>query len=193
MYEIELKAHVRDCGAVRRNLAQFATYVERVRKDDRYYRRPDAEETDTPSVRIRTERAASAEGKETVRHVLTYKRKQRRGRIEVNEELESLLENPAALDTFLQDSGHAVYLRKRKESEFYTVSGGTGRTHIELCDVPPLGWFIEIEILCEENSGATIARAQAELRALLSRCGIADSEIEPRYYSELLQGIQPAR
>ena len=188
MYEIELKAHVQDCNAVRKRLAQFAQYVERIHKDDHYYRKIATDGMKLPSIRIRTERATCADGTESTRHLLTYKRKEQRNGTEVNEELESLLENPAVLHAFLQDSGHTMYLHKQKESEFYTVHTDSGTAHLELCTVPPLGWFIEIEIICADNAATTVARAQAELHVLLAQCGIAESAVEPRYYSELLQG-----
>ncbi|WP_059369720.1 hypothetical protein [Treponema endosymbiont of Eucomonympha sp.] len=56
--------------------------------------------------------------------------------------------------------------------------------------LPPLGDFLEIEILSRTGDEATVAGARRELESLLARSGVPLSAVESRYYSEML-GIDP--
>jgi adenylate cyclase class 2 len=51
---------------------------------------------------------------------------------------------------------------------------------LELCTVPPLGDFLEIEIFSQMGGEATVARARRKLESLLARSGVPLSAVENR-------------
>lgn len=61
---------------------------------------------------------------------------------------------------------------------------------LELCNVPPLGYFLEIEILSPSKKDEDVKKVQQILFELLEKCGIEKSCIEEKYYSELLSQIE---
>ena len=196
MYEVELKAHVADRNAVIARLSEVAQYCGAVQKDDVYYAQPGGKKA-----RIRTEtpvtvadglyQLAEAAG---VPHIFfTYKRKERRfdahgAAIEVNDEKECELSAAEPLQAYLADNGFEVVLEKRK----LVMGWRSGDVHIELCQVPPLGDFLELEVLAERNDAALVATLRKKLCAVLSQAGISEAQIEDRYYSDLLRDAASA-
>ncbi|MDE7140852.1 MAG: class IV adenylate cyclase [Treponemataceae bacterium] len=181
MYEIELKARVDDRESVIAALNDFAAFCGTVEKHDTYYalRRGEA----TVTARIRTE--SSADGK---RILLTYKRKERRTgadgtATEVNDEQECTISAREAVESLLADSGFSVALTKTKRAMQWRHDGAL----FELCAVPPLGDFLEIEMLSQTDDAETVGRIQERLRTLLARAGVPAENIESRYYRDLLR------
>ncbi len=189
MNEIELKAHVADKIAVQKNLSQFAQFHGTLEKDDTYFASAAGQKN---KIRIRREIFNGTEKK----FFVTYKRKEMQKSAEeisteVNEELETEISDPAPLEKFFADNGFFVALKKHKKVECYKTSvkipsGEILPATIELCDVPPLGEFAEIEILSDSADEKKISRIQNALFILLEKCGIKKSAVEPKYYSELL-------
>lgn len=193
MTEVELKAHVDDRDALIKNLDSWAEYQGSVIRDDNYWGLTDRK---IRSIRVRRE---SVDGK-PLRTLLTYKRKELREQnktvIEVNDEKECEISDPLVIETFLQDAGFSVVLKKHKEVMDWTfpVESGNGIPEglcvtFELCAVPPLGDFLEIEILSPTDEPDLIARLREKIEIYLEKTGIPKEKIEPRYYSELLKGI----
>lgn len=182
MYEIELKAHVQDRNAVIAALNAFADYAGSVHKHDTYYKLNAGGKK--ISARIRTETTDQHPQKT----VLTYKRKELRTdangtNIEVNDERECEISQADAVETLLFDIGFAVSLTKEKAVLSWNYDGAL----FELCTVPPLGDFLEIEILSPVNDKATVSALQAKLKSLLNKAGISNDNIEERYYSDMLR------
>ncbi|MBQ7158163.1 MAG: class IV adenylate cyclase [Treponema sp.] len=196
MYEIELKAHVDDRDTTIAKINSFATYCGAVQKSDTYYKLiADGKKI---SARIRQEKCvdgkstadtsdpSSAQGNSHI--FLTYKRKELRtdangAAIEVNDEKECEISDAEPMEALLTDIGFAVSLKKEK-----SVMGWTYKdAHLELCAVPPLGDFLEIEILSPANDSATVEKYQQELQSLLAMAGIKKEKIEKRYYSDMLR------
>lgn len=193
MFEIELKAHVPDRKNLVEKVSGLAEYICSVEKHDEYYHLPvggkDGEKQYV-SVRLRTETQSAGAEKSTVCR-LTYKKKElRRGSggmsFELNDEKETVLSNADAVLSLLLDSGFTVSLRKEKSAEVYRAQTECGEATLELCHVGGLGDFLEIEILSQTDEAQTVRAVQAELKKLLSQCGIPPEYIEPKYYSELL-------
>ena len=162
MNEIELKARVADKAKVEEKLNSFAKFERSVTRDDRYYIGPSGK---GKKIRIRKETE-----NETVTWLLTYKKKEnRRGpdgtTSEVNEELETAMEDPTPLVQYLEDSGYTVALRKHKDVLDWVHDGAT----LELCNIPPLGWFLEIEILSEKNDEEKTEGASFKKRTFRKR------------------------
>lgn len=186
MKEIEIKAHVYDEGALLKALSSFASYKGDLLKEDVYYKAPGS-----PSLRFRSQ----TENGSTVR-IITYKRKELKKtsnglESEVNEELECSVSDIKPLVTFLSDAGFEAYLEKRKETKVWKADVTVGdkkvpyEATLEICNVPPLGLFLEIEIL--SNNEQDEPAIQDELYSLLEKCGISRDCIEDRYYADLLR------
>lgn len=180
MKEIELKARVADICTVEKLIGTFATFERSVVRDDTYYVNSSLKGR---KIRFRLETCGKNQS-----WLVTYKKKENiissdGTPTEVNEELETAVENPEPFLKFLEDEGYVVYLKKHKEVRDWTFEDAT----LELCNVPPLGWFLEIEILGQDDSPDTISKAQKKLRELLIRSGLTEKNIEERYYSQLLK------
>ena len=126
--------------------------------------------------------------------VVTYKRKELQGDIEVNDEREFSIGDRAAFETLITDLGFTPFIKKeRKTKTFaYAAEGGIS-VGIELSLVTGLGWFVELEILEDNPDEATTARAQTILRETLAKCGVDPSAIESRYYTDMLANLTQER
>jgi adenylate cyclase class 2 len=200
MTEIELKARVADYESTRRALSAFAVYEGRYDKRDTYWRQRTAEVSSGKqalSIRLRRECPLAGVGQPKTdaaagTTVATYKREKRQQTdsctIEINDEKEFSVSDEAAFVAFLLDADFAVSHEKRKLVEKWRY----GQALLELCTVPPLGDFLEIEILSRTGDEAAVAEARRELESLLARSGVPLSAVESRYYSEML-GIDPSQ
>ena len=200
MYEIELKAHVYNRDELIPKLNADARYLGTAEKTDSYWRQavaPDGSRETTrtaeqaPSensltVRIRTECTETAAKEKTYRYLVTYKQKRRickeNPALEVNDEKEFAVSDRAEFERFLQKAGFEAVFEKHKKSMQWTKDG----VFIELCTVDPLGDFLEMEILAETADKNRIKEARLALEKLLKKYGIPLEQIEPMYYSELL-------
>ena len=186
MYEIELKAHVDDRKSVIEKLGTFAGFLQSVQKDDIYW----AIHKNGEKIQARIRKETDLETSEK-KIYLTYKRKENRiaenGKsYEVNDEKECEISDSSALEAVFADSGFEIALEKHKTVYGYQY----GECHIELCTVPPLGDFLEIEILSGKNDEETVSEKRKLLLEVLRECGIPEEKIENRYYSEMLKGTQ---
>ena len=132
-----------------------------------------------------------AEAGETV---VTYKRKELQGDIEVNDEREFSIDDRAAFETLIADLGFRPFITKEKKTKTfsYAAEGGV-LVSIELSLVAGLGWFVELEILADSPDEAETARARAILRETLAKCGVDPSAIESRYYTDMLASLTQER
>ena len=188
-----MKAHVKDRNEVIKKLNSFAVFLGRVVRDDTYWF------NEKTKVRIRREKEITSEnkiGKEII--LLTYKKKENRvsaegNAMEVNEEHECELSSAEPVETFLSDAGFFVDLKKHKDvldwKYNFTLpqSGQTIQVTLELCTVPPLGDFLEVEVLSQKDDRDFTESVRKELEKLIVLSGIDKSQIENRYYSEMLK------
>lgn len=190
MIEVELKAHLRDRGEVEARVATFATLVGPVDKYDAYWHGPDWRlQRGTKGFRLRSEAVA---------HTVTFKTKRSEGSIEINREREFEVSDPETFIEFCRRLGCEPFYTKRKRGVKYRADLSSEGAHggrstvgpeaatIEIIEVESLGDFIEIEILLPDEDASAVALAQGEIRGLLARAGVSESELEPRFYSELL-------
>ncbi len=74
------------------------------------------------------------------------------------------------------------------EKEKTGYSWTKGNLTIELVEVAPLGWFLEIEVLIQENEDKELATTQlAHIRKAL---GIDSLELVSEYYNDMLKKIR---
>lgn len=208
MYEIELKAHVEDRGEVTRALDSFAEYTGMLTKRDTYYRLPRIAPTDTErssskraDIKVHSENTAvqghiGCRIRKTVyektgetKITFTYKRKELRKdadgiAVEVNDEKECTLSETDAIESFIKDAGGGISHVKEKIIKEWYAETEAGKAHIELCTVPPLGDFLEIEVLAKDDTHTK--NAKRAIMSIFKNCGIDESAIESRYYSDML-------
>jgi len=119
--------------------------------------------------------------------VITSKTKEKRhDGTEDNHEIEfsTKVDSYPRVLAFFSSLGFEEYIRKEKTGWLWSL----GRVAVELVQVGPLGWFIEMEIvLGDDASDPDVLRAKGELFELLGKLGIGRDMLEDRYYMDLLR------
>lgn len=184
MTEIEIKARVADPRAVRDRLDAGAVFRCAVVKNDSYWRKngTQPDEANAPGRAVKL-RLREENGNSTV----TYKRKEVRGALEVNDEREFCVTDRDSFEILLTDLDFSPYITKRKHTEVWDwkADDDTAVT-IELSLVDRLGWFLEAEILVPDADTAQVDAAASALRSALALCGLGEDDLEPRFYTEML-------
>ncbi|GMO22404.1 MAG: hypothetical protein Ta2B_01320 [Termitinemataceae bacterium] len=197
--EIELKAWVDDPCALKTKINAIAEYKTAYTKEDIYYiSDPNAAAKNTlpiSGVRIRTETVCDAQHNESTTVLVTYKTKELRNKIEINDEKEfaicdikreSTEQSAIIFEDLLQRLGLIRGVCKKKVGKLWKKDS----INVELSLVENLGTFLELEIIVEQGSdSATIEKSRNQLLNFLSLCGISQNKIEPRYYAEMLKGL----
>lgn len=202
MKEIELKAHVNSRKNVTETLNKIAKYLGSASKEDFYYSIPLAKcenSKDFVTVRIRKEIFSkfplnSNESKtDFVQKIyMTYKSKEvnldsNGNSLEVNEENECQIDNLEALEKLFFSLGAKITLQKQKFCEQWNYFKNDEILHAELCEVPPLGDFLEIEVIKDKASKKEIEKIRKLEQNLLEECKIPLNQIESKYYKTLLE------
>jgi len=179
-WEVEIKAHVRDVQRIETDLGVRYGQGVPFDKRDVYYESV----TNPGSTAFRLRNDGTGEGTPGP-DVVTIKHKGMHDGVEVNNETEFTVDAPDAFHAFALALGYQVAVEKRKRGHVWEVEPGV---HIELAEVSGLGWFVEIEALLVGEDG--IPAAEVQVRSLLESLGVAETEIEPRYYTSLLRELQ---
>jgi adenylate cyclase class 2 len=184
MTEIELKAHVEDPETLKARLEVLAEYAGAFEKEDAYWFPREPGTPLLPSgIRIRRERDAAPGGEASTAVHVTYKSKETREKIEINDEREFDVSGAEEFEGLIGLLGFEKRIAKKKTGRAYK----RGRINAELCEVDGLGWFIELEILSDKKDRESFDRAREELLALLGDLGIGEEKLESRYYTEMLK------
>ncbi|MDR2602799.1 MAG: class IV adenylate cyclase [Spirochaetaceae bacterium] len=187
-YEIELKAWVDDVKQTEARLNKIARFLFSFQKEDVYWY-CENKNAFPSGVRLRNEKQILPEDSVKNRLLITYKTKETRDGVEVNEEKEfRVADGPENFEEFMERSGFAPGFSKKKtgKSWCYDCKDFCGGVTAELTEIDGLGWFLEMEILSEDGSQKTVDLARAILIQLLDDCGVPPEKIESRYYSEML-------
>jgi adenylate cyclase class 2 len=197
--EIELKAHVQNNAqkivALKSLLSEKAEYVCAFEKEDIYYFPLSPSDIPRSGIRLRGESRTLPDGTVKKAAYVTYKTKEVRDGIEINNEKEfevcSLQCSPVMLfDEFLKMAGLEHGFSKCKKGWAFSKDG----INAELLEVEKLGWFLEMEILVndaanDKETAMIIEEKKKQLMDFLSDLGIEKSAIESRYYSEMLKEL----
>ena len=193
--EIELKAHVKDSEALKLLLSKKAQYLCSFEKEDTYYFPAINHNSDIPKsgVRLRSDNKTFSYGTKKNAVYVTYKTKEVRDGIEINEEKEFEVSSSQnckvkVFNEFLKIMGLKPGYSKRKKGWAFSKDG----IYAELLEIEKLGWFLEMEIVVNDidasyNNDATIDEKRKKLMGFLSELGIEKDAIESRYYSEMLR------
>ena len=192
MHEIELKAHLEHPKKTEALLSRIADFSLRCTKTDRYWTLGEK------TIRIRRELIGD---KETV--FITHKQKHYTDTIETNRELEFELAavSVPVFTEMLKSLGMTCTAEKQKETKVFVpytdlfpagILEGTCSVSVELSTIPPIGHFLELEVLSPDEGSDTAAyeqhirNAQVSFDTLLTALEIPQSAIEVRPYNELL-------
>jgi adenylate cyclase class 2 len=182
--EIELKAWVDDPDRLRLRLFLFAGQGTSFEKADAYWVFPGECDAVLPSgVRLRKETRTAPSGEVSQVLWVTYKVKEVREGMEINDEREFSISDGAAFEELLRRLGLQKDIEKNKRGWAWICDGITA----ELTEVEGLGWFVELEIVTDTDTDGTVTAARTRLLALLRKIGIKKDRIEPRYYTEMLR------
>jgi adenylate cyclase class 2 len=176
--EAELKARVRDPGALHEQLRRLAT-AEASTYRDTYYDLPGQDLTTTGrELRLREVILSSGER----RSLLTYKEAAVDAASGSKPEHETGIESPSAIDVMLRGLGleHLVAFEKHCTNYRFSVDG-----HDMLATVvtaPELdGTFIELETMADPENTSD---ALASIRIVLTNLGITDDDFTTEQYTD---------
>ncbi|OJF76489.1 MAG: hypothetical protein BKP49_06545 [Treponema sp. CETP13] len=193
MYEIELKARVENKTKTTEKLNSFAKYITHIEKNDVYWLQDNSGTTTHTgiSVRIREEIKTLNDATTKKNLLVTHKRKKLEynkegSAVEVNQEYEFELTDRKPFEVILEDSGYHIQLRKSKSTDTWEYDGAL----FELSTIPYLGDYLEIEILTDKHDEKTVTMYKKKLFNLLEKSGLTSSDIENRYYSEMIENLQ---
>lgn len=177
MQEIELKARVADPRAVEGKLALFMDFKGTIDKHDEYWTVPVMSSVIlTTGFRFRIRKEP---GKATV----TFKEKTYTSTIEINNEVEFGVLEPAAFQSFIEKmSAKLLYTKHKAGTQWKSEAGLLA----ELVRVEGLGDFLEVEAMFEDGNDIVIENVKNQLIDVIKRCGLTMADIEPRPYSQLL-------
>jgi len=188
--EIELKAHIDNHEALKNILGEKAEYLSSFKKEDRYYFLPEHSDRFPSGVRVRREKRTFPDGMEKSTSNVTYKRKEVREGIEVNDEREFEVRTAEEFEEFLGRLGFKPGDAKKKRGWAFCRNG----INAELVEVEGLGWFVELEIIADGSYTATptegaFTEERNRLLVFLDSLGVSKEAIESRFYSQMLRGL----
>jgi adenylate cyclase class 2 len=197
--EIELKAHVQgNLQNIKRLLSEKAEYMCEFEKEDVYYFPPGPSDIPRSGVRLRSESRILPDGAHEKTVYVTYKTKEERDGIEINDEKEFEVRSSqcgpeTAFNEFLKMAGLQPGFSKHKKGWAFSKD----EIKAELLEVEKLGWFLELEIVVNDSEvseckDTVIVEKKERLMEFLSDIGIEKGAIESRYYSEMLKPESPS-
>jgi adenylate cyclase class 2 len=196
--EIELKVRLDDPEPIKQRLSTLGTFCRSYEKNDAYWIST-AQNIFPSGLRVRRERGVDGAGLIKAAVLVTYKTKENRDGIEVNDEREFAITGTEPADRGAADSA-AVFedllgrlglkpdIRKEKRGWAWNL-GGQPPVLAELSLVKDLGWFLELEILAEDQEEGTVTESRNRLLLFLEKLDIPPERIERRPYTEMLRSL----
>lgn len=185
--EIELKAHVDDVDKILFSIRNTLGISQECfqEKRDIYL----SKEIDKPSVRCRLEKKQLDKNNLISSLLITVKNKELSGKIEENNELEIDCDAhnfETAVELF-KALGYRETLLKEKTGYSFMLARYQFPLHVEVLEVKPLGWFLEIEFSIDKKlSAVEVSALKVNLLEALSLFGVNQDKIEGQYYRDLL-------
>lgn len=137
--EVECKVKIDNPSQIRKNIKKIAKLLGKENKIDDYYALK-IKRYPSKSLRIRN--------KGRKREVNFKERLSYRKGVWAKKEVEFEVSDIDNFFKLLENFGFKKWIRKEKKTEHYRTKDGV---NIELNSVKKLGWFVEIEILCDEK------------------------------------------
>ena len=183
--EIELKARVQDSETIKLLLEEKAKYDGAFEKEDIYWFFDEKPGQKPLKLRIRSEKRSLRNGSSELLCFATYKNKKVIDGIEINEENEFEVNPRSEFEAFIKQMGFKPGISKKKKGWAFSLEG----INIELSDVEGLGWFVELEIVADNNRPETITESKKQLLNFLSGLDIKKEAIESRHYIDMLKEL----
>ncbi len=183
MIEAELKARLKDPGAVRAALDQRADPEKAVYRDTYYDTSGGGLEAAGRELRLR-----SIETSDTVRHLLTFKEPVVDEASGSKPEYETTVATPSAIAHMLQALGCRPAVELTKDCENYQLKA-EGReflaTVVTVTEID--GTFIEVETMAAEDQ---VDDALAAVRRVLRQLGVTDDELTTEMYTDAVRAAR---
>ncbi|MBK5200716.1 MAG: hypothetical protein JJE21_04185 [Spirochaetaceae bacterium] len=185
--EIELKAHVNDVDKILSSIRNTLGISQECfqEKKDIYL----MNEIDKPVVRCRLEKKGLDKNNLKASLLITVKNKELSGKIEENNEFEidSDAHNFETSIELFKALGYRETLLKEKTGYSFMLDKYQFPLHVEVLEVKPLGWFLEIEFSIKEQlSVFGVSALKDDLLDALALFGISQDKIEGKFYRDLL-------
>jgi adenylate cyclase class 2 len=200
-YEIELKTRLTDFSPIKERLSAQGSYLCSYKKSDSYWypvQTIPSKTFITPEVRIRRESSIDADGQTLETILVTYKTKEISNGIEVNDEREFTVSDAGLFEELIGRLGLYKDICKEKEGWAWAINpDDSGQSPAvpqpkilaELSLVTGLGWFLELEIMADNNDRQTVEESRKRLLAQLERLEIPAEWIEARPYTAMLREL----
>ncbi len=176
--EVETKVKVHNAARMRKNILKIADFAKKRKKSDDYFA---IKRKGYPKKAFRI-RATKEE------YVVNFKKwlkKYWSNDIVVKREFEFNLKGRGHVEHLLElfrDLGFSEWIRKTKISESYRYRKDR-RANIELNNVEHLGYFLEIEYLCQKRE---MQKAKRVIRQILRELGVEQKDIDNTGYTRML-------
>jgi adenylate cyclase class 2 len=136
-------------------------------------------------LRVRKESKIPRGGEALAFTRITYKSRDLRGGVEINDEREFEVSDAGIFEDLLRRLGLEPGIQKHKRGWAWRC----GEVLAELSDVRDLGWYLELEILAPPGNERALTEGQERLFALLEALEIPRDRIESRPYTEMLKAL----
>jgi len=176
--EVETKVRISNVPELRKNIKRIATLKKKEKRGDDYFA---LKRKGYPKKAFRVRNTKKE-------HVVNFKKWDTKfwsKDIVVKHEYEFELPDKEKLDNFLalvRDLGFVEWVKKRKTSESYLYKKDK-RAVIEINKVEHLGYFMEIEYLCQKKE---MQKAKRIIRDILKQLGIKQKDIDNTGYTKML-------
>lgn len=176
--EVETKAGIKDIKALRKRIRKIAVFVKKEKRKDEYF---SLKRKGYPRKAFRVR----YDGRKYIVNFKKWLKELYSKDIVVKEEFEFELSNKEHFDHFLallKDLGFKNWIKKIKDVESYKYRKDK-KLVIEFNKVRHLGYFIEIEYLCQKKD---LKKAKAKIRQVLKELEIKQSQINNTGYTKML-------
>ncbi|MDR0291121.1 MAG: class IV adenylate cyclase [Treponema sp.] len=187
-FEIELKAHLEDSQAVEGRLSALGAFCRSYKKSDSYWlpMQEGGEMSIPPAgVRVRRESGIDAGGTAHESVLVTYKTKEISDGIEVNDEREFEVSDALLFEDLLARLGLQKAICKEKQGRSWSVPPVLAEVSL----VAGLGWFLELEIIADNDDRHIIEKSRGQLLSLLEKLEIQADRIEAMPYTAMLREL----
>lgn len=170
--EVESKIRVKNVPEARRRIKSIASFVENERKKDTYFTFGSVKGYPKKGLRVRDK---GDKVEVNFKQWISYKKG-----VHAKKEVEFQVSDLSGFFELLKEFGFKEWVKKDKFTELYRTKD---KVNVELNNVKGLGWFIEIEILCQKNE---VEKSRKRVDELIEVLGFGKKDIEGKGYTRLL-------
>jgi|SRR3989344_4288125 len=179
-FEVESKIRIKNPNNMRKKLNEIARFLYRKKRADKYF-----------TLDARYPKKAFRVRQELSSYIVNFKRWLKElwdKEIVVKEEFEISL-TKQELDTLLtlfKDLGFKEWIIKDKDCEIYEYNKDK-KLHLELNKVKKLGWFLEVEYLCQKKE---VNKAKKLIKEVIEELGLDKKDIDNTGYTKMIWNLR---